>query len=95
MIYLRYEITIQHSIGFTGFWKGRIVAIKVLFEVTLFAVFLGNPLIIRTFTSATAEPPWYLISPYLKHGSLDKFLKRIFMHPSWTDYREAQNVDKR
>ena len=30
-------------------------------------------------SSATAEPPWYFVSPYLKHGSLLQLLKRVSM----------------
>ena len=100
MIYFRYEITIEHGIGFTHFsnvykgtWKGRIVAIKVLSEVTPSAVFLrelnvwkslDHPNVLQLYgaSSATAEPPWYFVSPYLKHGSLVQFLKRVSMHQS-------------
>lgn len=96
--YFRYEITIEHSIGFTHFsnvyrgaWKGRPAAIKVLSEVTPSAVFLremnvwkslDHPNVLQLYgaSSATAEPPWYFVSPYLKHGSLVQFLKRVSMH---------------
>ena len=99
-MHFRFEITIEHSIGFTHFsnvykgtWKGRIVAIKVLSEVTPSAVFLremnvwkslDHPNVLQLYgaSSATAEPPWYFVSPYLKHGSLVQFLKRVSMHQS-------------
>ncbi|KAF8154194.1 hypothetical protein B0H34DRAFT_80502 [Crassisporium funariophilum] len=76
---------------YQGTWKGRTVAIKVLSDATPQKVFLREMNVWKTInhpnvlpllgaSSATVEPPWYFVSPYLKHGTLIEFMKRISVH---------------
>ncbi|KAF9069993.1 hypothetical protein BDP27DRAFT_1362916 [Rhodocollybia butyracea] len=65
----------------------RTVAIKVLAETTPRSLFLRETAIWKTLvhhnvlelygaSSASGDPPWFFVSPYLKHGSLAEFLRR-------------------
>lgn len=73
---------------FQGVWKGRIVAIKVLSEVTPSDLFvreikvwrsLNHPNVLKLYgaSSATGSHPWFFVSPYMKNGNLVEFLRRI------------------
>ena len=73
---------------FKGSWRGHAVAIKVLAESTPRKLFvreigiwktLRHPNVLRLYgaSSATGDPPWFFVSPYLKNGSLVEYLKRI------------------
>ncbi|OSD02529.1 hypothetical protein PYCCODRAFT_1444958 [Trametes coccinea BRFM310] len=83
---------------YRGTWQGRTVAIKQLTQATPRQLFLHevtiwkalkhhNVLKIYGASSTTSDPPWYLVSPYLRHGSLDGYLKGL---PSL----ESANVPK-
>jgi len=73
---------------YKGTWKGCVVAIKVLAKETPSELFLremqvwktlDHPNVLRLYgaSSATGEHPWFFVSPFMKHGSLVQFLKRI------------------
>ncbi|KAG7086098.1 hypothetical protein E1B28_003613 [Marasmius oreades] len=73
---------------YRGTWRNRTVAIKVLAETTprnLFRREIGiwkqlfhpNVLQLCGASSASGDPPWFFVSPYLKNGSLSDFLRRI------------------
>jgi len=73
---------------FQGKWEGRTVAVKVLSEVTPSDLFireikvwksLRHPNVLKLYgaSSATGNPPWFFVSPYMKHGNLAEFLRRI------------------
>ncbi|KAF9523670.1 hypothetical protein CPB83DRAFT_862451 [Crepidotus variabilis] len=73
---------------FKGTWRGRTVAIKILAESTPRKLFVrevgiwktlrhANVLSLYGASSATGDPPWFFVSPYLKNGSLVQYLKRI------------------
>jgi abelson tyrosine-protein kinase 1 len=73
---------------FQGKWDGRPVAIKVLSEVTPSDLFireikvwkgLRHPNVLKLYgaSSATGNPPWFFVSPYMKHGNLAEFLRRV------------------
>lgn len=75
---------------FKGTWNGKTVAIKVLTEAAPPKLFvremaiwktLNHPNVLELYgaSSATANPPWFFVSPYMKHGSLVEYLKRIAM----------------
>lgn len=79
---------------YKGTWRGRTVAIKVLAETTPRTLFVremgiwktlrhANVLQLYGASSATGDPPWFFVSPYMKNGSLPEYLKRIEleMHP--------------
>ncbi|KAF5391061.1 hypothetical protein D9757_003090 [Collybiopsis confluens] len=72
---------------FKGSWRHRIVAIKVLERATERDVFvseikawksLSHPNILRIYGASVPgqDPPRFLISPYMKNGSLTEYLKR-------------------
>lgn len=76
---------------YRGSWRGVAVAIKVLAPTTPQALFvheievwksLSHPNVLKLFgaSSTTAEPPWFFVSPYMKHGSLVKYLKNSDPH---------------
>ena len=76
---------------YKGKWKGIVVAIKVLAPLTSRKLFvhevelwktLSHPNVLELFgaSSATGEPPWFFVSPYMKHGSLVKYLKHLDPH---------------
>ncbi|CAA7263929.1 unnamed protein product [Cyclocybe aegerita] len=78
---------------YKGTWRGRTVAIKVLAESTprkLFVREMGiwktlrhaNVLPLYGASSATGDPPWFFVSPYLKNGSLVEHLKRVLLEKS-------------
>ncbi|KAJ3501789.1 hypothetical protein NLJ89_g9182 [Agrocybe chaxingu] len=91
----KYEVDMRKKIGvgqfsdvFQGTWNGRIVAIKVLSQVTPSDLFvreikvwnsLKHPNILRLYgaSSSTGEHPWFFVSPYMKHGNLVEFLRKI------------------
>ncbi|KAF5386293.1 hypothetical protein D9757_008606 [Collybiopsis confluens] len=65
----------------------RTVAIKVLAETTPRSLFLGetaiwkklnHPNVLELYgaSSASGDPPWFFVSPYLENGSLVEFLRR-------------------
>ncbi|KDR78069.1 hypothetical protein GALMADRAFT_245050, partial [Galerina marginata CBS 339.88] len=73
---------------YKGTWRGRTVAIKVLAETTprkLFVREIGiwkalrhpNVLPLYGASSATGDPPWFFVSPYLKNGTLAEHLRRV------------------
>ena len=76
---------------YKGTWRGMAVAIKVLAPTTPRKIFvheveiwktLSHPNVLELFgaSSTSAEPPWFFVSPYLKHGSLVKYLKNLVPH---------------
>lgn len=76
------------SYVYKGTWRGRTVAIKVLAESTPRKTFVrevgiwktlkhSNVLPLYGASSATGDPPWFLVSPYLKNGSLVEYLRRV------------------
>ncbi|PPQ65454.1 hypothetical protein CVT24_010785 [Panaeolus cyanescens] len=100
----KYEVQKIQRIGmgffsevYKGLWRGRIVAIKTLSEVTPAALFireikvwksLDHPNVLKLYgaSSATGQHPWFFVSPYMKHGTLVQFLKRIAMHQGEYDH---------
>lgn len=73
---------------YKGTWKGKTVAIKVLAETTPRKLFvheveiwktLKHPNVLELYgaSSASGDPPWFFVSPYLKNGSLVEHLKRL------------------
>ncbi|TCD62464.1 hypothetical protein EIP91_006834 [Steccherinum ochraceum] len=71
---------------YRGRWRGRQVAIKVLAETTPRRLFkhevgiwktLNHPNVLELLgaSSTVGDPPWFLVSPYLKNGSLVGYLK--------------------
>jgi serine/threonine protein kinase len=73
---------------FRGTWRGRTVAIKVLAESTPRTLFvreigiwktLHHPNVLPLYgaSSATGDPPWFFVSPYMKNGTLVEYLKRV------------------
>lgn len=73
---------------FKGSWNGRTVAIKILAETTPRKLFLREVAIWKTLhhpnvlplygaCSTTGEPPWFLVSPFIKNGNLVDHLKRV------------------
>ncbi|KAF8968828.1 hypothetical protein BDZ97DRAFT_1654578 [Flammula alnicola] len=91
----QYEVVRGKKIGmgsfsqvFQGTWKGRVVAIKLLSEVTPYDLFvreikvwktLKHPNVLKLYgaSSATANPPWFFVSPYMENNTLVHFLKRL------------------
>ena len=78
---------------YKGTWRGTAVAIKVLAPTTPRKLFvheveiwksLSHPNVLELFgaSSTSAEPPWFFVSPYMKHGSLVKYLKNLNSHSS-------------
>lgn len=72
---------------YKGTWKSVIVAIKILSPATPRDIYkhetqlwsaLSNPNILPFLgaSSTCGDPPWFLVSPYLSHGSLPTFLKK-------------------
>ena len=73
---------------YKGRWRGRTVAIKVLAECTPRKLFVrevgiwknlrhSNVLPLYGASSTAGDPPWFLVSPYLKNGSLVEHLKKV------------------
>ncbi|KAH6893995.1 TKL/TKL-ccin protein kinase [Coprinopsis sp. MPI-PUGE-AT-0042] len=72
---------------YRGTWKGRTVAIKVLKLETDKKRFIREVEIWKTLhhphvlelcgASSAIDPPWFLVSPYQKHGSLVDYLKKV------------------
>lgn len=73
---------------YKGTWGGMTVAIKMLAPTTPRKLFvheveiwktLSHPNVLELFgaSSTTGEPPWFFVSPYMKHGSLVKYLKNV------------------
>ncbi|KAI0632558.1 hypothetical protein C8Q77DRAFT_1058832 [Trametes polyzona] len=71
---------------YKGTWRGRTVAIKVLAETTPRQLFVHEVSIWKTLqhpnvlellgaSSASSDPPWFFVSPYLRHGSVVSYLK--------------------
>ncbi|THU90560.1 hypothetical protein K435DRAFT_968632 [Dendrothele bispora CBS 962.96] len=87
------ELDEKVGIGFfsdvyKGTWRQRTVAVKVLAETTprkLFVREMGiwktlvHPNVLELYgaSSASGDPPWFFVSPYLKNGSLTEFLRRV------------------
>lgn len=76
---------------YKGTWRGMAVAIKMLAPTTRRKLFiheveiwkaLSHPNVLELFgaSSTSGEPPWFLVSPYMKHGSLVKYLKNVGPH---------------
>ena len=76
---------------YKGTWEEMVVAIKVLaptaprklfvHEVEIWKTLL-HPNVLKLYgaSSTSAEPPWFFVSPYMKHGSLIKYLKNMGPH---------------
>ena len=76
---------------YKGTWRGMAVAIKMLaptaprklfiHEVEIWKT-LSHPNVLELFgaSSTSAEAPWFFVSPYMKHGSLVKYLKNVEPH---------------
>ncbi|KAN0141932.1 Protein kinase-like domain containing protein [Lactarius tabidus] len=73
---------------YRGTWRNQTVAIKVLSEVTPRKIFLQEVNIWKSLyhpnvheflgaSSASGDPPWFLVSKYYPHGSLVKYLKGL------------------
>ncbi|KAF8584749.1 hypothetical protein K439DRAFT_1653139 [Ramaria rubella] len=78
---------------YKGVWRGRQVAIKILAPTAPRKVFRHETAIWASLkhmhvlellgaSSATGDPPWFFVSPYMKNGTLVSFL-------------QAETVDKR
>lgn len=76
---------------YRGTWRGTTVAIKVLAPTTPQKLFvheveiwktLSHPNVLEFFgaSSTSGEPPWFFVSPYMKHGSLVNYLKNVGPH---------------
>lgn len=76
---------------YKGTWRGTAVAIKMLAPTTPRKLFvhevgiwkdLSHPNVLELFgaSSTSGEPPWFFVSPYMKHGSLVKYLKNVEPH---------------
>ncbi|KAF6756188.1 TKL/TKL-ccin protein kinase [Ephemerocybe angulata] len=88
---------------YKGTWNGKIVAIKVLKLKVSRRVFVReveiwkglhhrNVLELCGASSAAGEPPWFLVSAYLKYGSLVDYLKRVEgeLREAWLGNVKAQ-----
>ncbi|GLB41362.1 putative protein tyrosine kinase [Lyophyllum shimeji] len=75
------------STVYRGSWGGRSVAIKVLEVHTSKELFtnevnvwktLDHPNLLELYGASSAEGPmpWFLVSPFMKHGSVTDYLKR-------------------
>ncbi|KIK64037.1 hypothetical protein GYMLUDRAFT_241258 [Collybiopsis luxurians FD-317 M1] len=73
---------------FKGTWRHRAVAIKVLERTTQRDMFLSeigvwkslkHPNILRIYGASDPQQnvPWFLISPYMRNGTLTEYLKRL------------------
>ena len=73
---------------YKGTWGGTAVAVRVLAPTAPHELFihevetwkrLSHPNVLKLLgaSSASGEPPRFLVSPYVKHGSLDKYLKSV------------------
>ncbi|KAI0317882.1 hypothetical protein OF83DRAFT_1171602 [Amylostereum chailletii] len=73
---------------YKGRWREHTVAIKVLAETTPRKLFiheigiwkaLSHPNVVELLgaSSASGDPPWFLVSPYYSHGSLVQYLKGV------------------
>ncbi|KAL4243264.1 Serine/threonine-protein kinase [Abortiporus biennis] len=73
---------------YKGRWFSRTVAIKVLADTTPREMFIHevnvwkrlihpNVLELLGASSTTSDPPWFLVSPYMKNGSLVRYLKGL------------------
>lgn len=73
---------------YRGTWRKQTVAIKVLAETTPRNLFirevgiwktLQHPNVLELYgaSSASGDPPWFFVSPYLKNGTLVEFLRRV------------------
>ena len=76
---------------YKGTWRGEAVAIKMLAPTTPRKLFiheieiwknLSHPNVLELFgaSSTSGEPPWFFVSPYMKHGSLVRYLKNAEPH---------------
>ena len=76
---------------YKGSWRGMVVAIKMLTPTTPRELFvhgveiwetLSHPNVLELFgsSSTSGEPPWFFVTPYIKHGSLVKYLKTVGHH---------------
>ncbi|KAE9386447.1 kinase-like protein [Gymnopus androsaceus JB14] len=73
---------------YKGTWRHRAIAIKVLERSTDRETFLAevavwkslnHPNVLRLYGASdpSQEVPWFLISPYMRNGSLPEYLKRL------------------
>ncbi|GJJ14060.1 hypothetical protein Clacol_008317 [Clathrus columnatus] len=71
---------------YKGTWRGKTVAIKVLARTTPRKLFkneiaiwasLNHPNVLRLLgaSSTTCDPPWFFVSPYMKNGTVEMFLR--------------------
>jgi hypothetical protein len=75
---------------YRGTWRGRTVAIKLLAKTTPRDLFLRevgiwaalrHPHVLRLFgaSSASGDPPWFMVMPLERNGSLVQYLKGVEM----------------
>ena len=72
-------------------WRGHTVAVKVLspttpsnlfiHEMTVWKSLPSHPNVLPLIgaSSATGDPPWFFVSPYLKNGNLVDYLRKMDM----------------
>ena len=76
---------------YKGTWGGMVVAIKVLAPTTPRKLFvheveiwktLSHPNVLALYgaSSTSADPPWFFVNPYMKNGSLVKYLRNVGPH---------------
>lgn len=69
-------------------WRHHTVAVKVLAPTTPQKLFLHEMAVWKTIdnphvlpllgaSSATGDPPWFLVSPYMKNGNLVSYLRNL------------------
>ncbi|KAJ4486547.1 hypothetical protein C8J55DRAFT_452053 [Lentinula edodes] len=75
------------SLSFYSPYSSRVVAIKVLAETTPRSLFLretaiwkklSHPNVLELYgaSSASGDPPWFFVSPYMRNGCLVEYLRR-------------------
>ncbi|KAJ3903739.1 hypothetical protein F5879DRAFT_803026 [Lentinula edodes] len=75
------------SLSFYSSYSSRVVAIKVLAETTPRSLFLretaiwkklSHPNVLELYgaSSASGDPPWFFVSPYMRNGCLVEYLRR-------------------
>lgn len=104
------DLEVKTGIGFfsdvyKGTWREHTVAIKVLAETTPRKLFvheigiwkkLSHPNVLELLgaSSASGDPPWFLVSPFYSHGSLVTYLKGLSSTHSVDLLRMIHEVSK-